>query len=487
MSIPKMTSKEINDILKSAQSQITTMDAKIDKVKSDVSSKLFVMGYYNEYMAKQLEDLRNGKLFNNTSFKLLSEGTGIFDSFGATVHPTMLKPSPIDVFNLKISNTGDVLFRSDAIVKIDDVQYEPYNTILMHDSITTKEMFFKEFTNSTAKIEVSIDTNNVLGSTKFNVIEIDPFLPGSFDITSIDVYELNDDGTLNNTPVVYDGAINVGKQRLIFGEKKSFYKVVFNVAFKFKSSREGKEVYPFGLKHIYFYDTNFKSDSYIISKINSDDTIYYIKDSVVFSSPSGTAVSTLTAEGIKIYLDYKNNVLSSEIQPSTSSQLYPIVRATKTLYAKIPLGIESLIGVSFELGKNVEIVNATETTTDFVASVQAVKEPEIEIVEEKPTTKHVEFKVVRYPSITVNRDVDSILTATEGIDYILKGVPKTYSYNMEGYAGVLTLSDEAPYIQNIDKSSEALYKNYLDKSYKVGNHAIQGYVIFIYTGEVKKI
>jgi hypothetical protein len=364
MTIPKMTSQDLNNILKDAQDAIVNIDSKVDKIKSDVSTKLTMINYNSEYMAQQINNVRDSGFTKEVGFKLLNKGVGSFESYGSTVHPVILRPSPIDLFNLKISNSQNILFRTDVSVKINDVAFDSYKSILKHDSMSDKEMFFKEFkepinTTQTAnkvKLEVSIDTKTLLGSTKFNMIEIDSFFPGSYDITSIDIYDIKEDGSLNLIPTSYSGALNVGKERLILKDKISFYKVIFNIELKFKTTKEGINTYPFGLKHIYFYEANFKQDSYVIMPLTSPHNIYFIKDETSILTPSGSIPTTLTEEGIKIYLNYKNEELTSEITPSTKNQFYSISKTIKTVYAKVPIKNKSIIGVSFILGSQTDTI-----------------------------------------------------------------------------------------------------------------------------------
>ena len=102
-------------------------------------------------------------------------------------------------------------------------------------------------------------------------------------------------------------------------------------------NQNNDEVYPFGLKHIYFYEADFIENSYIILPIKADDYIEYIYNDVVLYNAGQDIETTCEYYGIEIYTDYINKTLTGKVYTSSDAAAYRITKNTKTLYAKIPL------------------------------------------------------------------------------------------------------------------------------------------------------
>lgn len=355
--IPKISSEELNNILVGAKEKLDTLDKKFDTAKSDMEDKLKVINYESEYVQSTIAKMKAGnyqKIDGMIGFAYQDkELTGYYDRYGSTIHSELIK-SPINVFNLEVSAFNEFYFREDVSVSINGITDDKYLSILKHDAIQ-KPIFFDTFKESkiTVKIELT-DLATILGPTRFNVIEIDPFLHGSFDIEEIRVYEFTEAGTVdsNTQPTKFSKIPNVGIQRIVLPKKLNFYKVEMDFKLKYETYRNTSIVYPFGLKHIYFYNMDFKTDSYLIAEITSDKNISYIKNEITIKTPFGEESAKISTSDIELFLDRDGESfeLYSPIMPSYSDEINEIARNVKKIYARIPIKPEdSFIGIAFNI------------------------------------------------------------------------------------------------------------------------------------------
>lgn len=352
MAIKKMSSQDFNDLLETTQEKITTMNTSISDIKDDMTKKLTVLDYEINYLNSSLSQLSNSNTQDGNYVLLGSNGTGLYSTYCNNVHP-YFKKDPVNVFNVKPINSSDIYYKDEAKVAINGVETDAYKNILKEDTVTSKKIFFEEFTketlittdasgaavmsgSNTITITVTIDKQKAYGINKFNMIEIDPFLMRSFDIDSIKIYTSN----TTSPDKTVTGVTSVGKTRLILDQKYTFYKVEFSITPKYSVTKNDEEVIPFGLKHIYFYEVDFRSDSYMNITYTSEDYIDYVNNKVVLYTPTGEVTSTLTEQGIKIYLDSVNGVLCTELE-ATDNVRKTISRNLKKIYFKVPLGQDS--------------------------------------------------------------------------------------------------------------------------------------------------
>lgn len=360
MAIQKMSSQDFNNILKNATNKIQTISEEMTAIKNNIQKKLTVIEYeqdYIEHMNEQLSfesDANGDFIFLNTGkFK------GLYEGYSNVVH-CAYKNTPINIFNLRVSNGTKDHFRDEAKVTINGVEDAYFKNILKSDSIQDKEIFFEEYAatatlmtldngsivnkfNNTTTIVIERDETSAIGASKFNMIEIDPYLYRSFDIESIEIYTDSDE-----PDVIIQDVKNVGKTRFILDKKYVFKKVVFKVNHNYSTEKLAEKVYPFGLKHIYFLEADFRSDSYIIMEYTSEDYINDIDNSIEVVTSTNTRTSTMEEEGLEAYLFYSNGVLQTRQEPSSTIKK-TIARNIKTIYIKAPLKAEGLIGYRFTI------------------------------------------------------------------------------------------------------------------------------------------
>lgn len=354
MAIPKMSSQDFNDILEKAENKISDMNNEISAIKNNIDKKLLITRHETEYISELLSKMAYQKPHQEGVYVMLNNNyKGLYESYSNVVH-AYFKKEPINIFNLKSINTDTPYFRDEVLVSINGVNTDYYKNILMSDGHPNKEIFFEEYSNkstlskdddgtaytkddNTIELAIEVDKQKVIGVSKFNMIEIDPYLYQSFDIEAIDVYGENYDKPLFTTNKIK----KVGKTRIILDKKYDFKKVVFTITPKYTAINNGEQIKPFGLKHIYFYEADFRNDSYMIVKYDSPEFIDHVKNDLEVVTPYGNFSSTLKEEGIKIYLENNNGVLENEQEPSMGIKK-PIARNLKTLYFKIPIGDDSV-------------------------------------------------------------------------------------------------------------------------------------------------
>jgi hypothetical protein len=303
------------------------------------------MRHETEYANSVIEKLQAGMFIPDGTMKTIANAYSKLDRFGSTVHSEMIK-EPVNVFNLKIAGTGEVYFRNDINVSVNNQTLDKFQDILKHESLS-RNIFFGEYNspNITLKFETP-SISKMLGPTKFNMIEIDPFLNGSFDITSLKIYKYDTNGAYIDTPDTYTFP-SCGKMRFILPEKVSFYKIEMGIKINYQTQKNDIKLYPFGLKHIYFYDADFRPDSYAVTIINSEKSIGSLNEDIRIKTPAGIIKTTMTEQGIVSYIDYNNGVFETPVVTSTENQLNTIAREINKLYVKIPLLGKSLIAADF--------------------------------------------------------------------------------------------------------------------------------------------
>ena len=299
MAIKKMDSQAFNDLLDQTQDKILTMNSNISDIKDDMTTKLKVIDYEINYLNKSVSALSTAAAQDGEYILLDNNNHGLYSTYCNNVHP-YFKVDPINIFNVKPINSSDIFYKDEANVSINGVQNDYYNNILKDDTVSSKSIFFEEYAkvstittdtsgasylggDNTITLSVLIDQQKAYGINKFNIIEIDPYLMGSFNITSINVYTSN-----TSTPAKTVSAINsVGKTRIILDQKYLFYKVDFIIEPQYSVINNGSEIIPFGLKHLYFYEADFRNDSYIDLTYESDSYLDYVNNKVDIYTPTG--------------------------------------------------------------------------------------------------------------------------------------------------------------------------------------------------------
>lgn len=363
MAIKKMSSQEYNKILSNATNKIESISQEMKTVKNDMIKKIMIINHEQEYLS-QLYDKTIYAAQQDDTFVFLNNNKyqGLFDSYSSVVH-AYFKQKPINVFNLKVVNGQESFFRDEVKVSINGVEDDYFKNILKAEDVSDKEIFFEEYEfesaintltdgtpveekNNLITIKVETDKAKAIGISKFNVIEIDPYLYKSFNIEALNIY--TDD---SNVPKITINNINkVGKTRFILDKKYEFKKVEFVIRMLHNSNANGKSVWPFGIKHLFFLEADFRNDSYIVVDYTSENFIDEVKDSIEVITSTGIRTSSLSEEGIRIFLSRNNGMLENEQEPSNDIKK-PIARNLNTIYFHIPLTNEPIVGYKFSINK----------------------------------------------------------------------------------------------------------------------------------------
>ena len=370
MAIKKMSSQDYNKILEESNQKIQSTSKIIASIKKDIEKKMRISTHEFEYINNKMDNI-SYKEVRNGNYAMLSENNrGLFETYCNVVHPSF-KKAPINIFNLKSVNSDIPYFRDEVIVKVNGIENDYYKSILKDERNLTKEIFFEEYVSvseillnketeeskkvnkDTIKIEVEVDKDKIIGSSKFNIIELDPYLYGSFDITKIEVF-----GEDFSKPLtVVESIKNVGKTRILLDTKYLFRKVTFHIEPDYRVNKNDEIIIPFGFKHIFFLDADFRNDSYVIMKFDSDKYIDHVKNGMKVTTPLGEFETTIKEQGIKIYLEDVNGNLQAEHEV-TENIKKPIARNLKTIYFKAPIGrsleeeegySKSIIAYNFEI------------------------------------------------------------------------------------------------------------------------------------------
>lgn len=364
--IPKITSHQMNNVLREANSKLDTIQQEIKSLKESMSQKIKIIRNEADYMEQQMKDIiaikqESSKPTTDGEYKkvFIIPDNSISNEhlrFGSTITPK-LKNTPTNVFNIITTATGQAFYRDIAEVAINNTVKDEYKNLLKHDTLNNKEFFYTELEgdNPNLTISIKLDTANTLGSALFNAIEFDTFLNGAYTINYIRVYEQKGDEYTEYASYSY-----AGKMRLILNKLHSLYKVDINITPTFSTEVNSIKKYPISIKHIYFYNTTFVTDSYVITSINSDKFINAISDDVKIKTPSGYITTTASKANIQFFLNYtidlvtNKPILSSPQDPSKPNDRKEISMNTKTIYAKIPLNNESIIGYTFGISSKVQ-------------------------------------------------------------------------------------------------------------------------------------
>lgn len=355
--IPKITSHEFNKIFNDANTKLEDMKSDINFIKKDMEKKLKILRYDFEFNQYTLMNLSNIKTLSDRNtetniFSTIYEPLSTsYDKYGCTITPKF-KNTPVNLFNIISSSTGEAFYRDVIEVTVNNNKRDDCIDILKHDTILDKELFFEELNSDDKEFVLSftIDTTKVLGTTLFNMIELDMFLNGSYTIDYIRIYESN---YINYKE--YTGYKNAGKMRILLDTEHVFYKVDIKITPNFTTESNGKKISPIGIKHIYFYNAKFESDSSIVTLIEANSYIDTVYNNLEIITTNGVIETTIENENIELYLRKTVDVITGETildssqEPSTDTEIRPITINTKKIYAKIPLRNKSILGYRFKI------------------------------------------------------------------------------------------------------------------------------------------
>lgn len=338
----QISSHELNTIMSDAQASLMNAQKELGLLKEMVTNRLDILEDEELWSQSCLQSLGHLPATAYLSVPVYEKSDGVFSHYYFDVYPALVK-TPLNVFN--ITSTQTTFFREDVTLEIihNNGTTEDVTDILKHDSLKTT-YFHRRFTEKEVTFLLSIkDYQKPLGASRFNMLEIDGFMPGSFKLKRLSLI-YGEEEIIN-----YENFNKLGKNRILLEEKKPIYQIEMVFELLNPLVIEQKTYYPFALKHLYLLDADFKDDSHVIVPIESEQLITLIQDECIISSNRGVETTTLKALGIEIYAHYKDNQLYMPITISNAYEIYDIPLQLHTLYAKIPLkGALTSIGFSIK-------------------------------------------------------------------------------------------------------------------------------------------
>ena len=340
MAVNKVSSKQLMGLLDESRNRISSLENNMATMKLNLDNRLSVIRNMQELEQQRMIELtsllENGKWIEQASKIVLPRADiveGVYTQFGSTVHSRFLK-DPTDVFNFK--TVSGYTYKNNATFTINDVSKPKYIAALMNDSITGQDICFEEFDTPDINVSIKVNPSELLGTTECNIVEIVPYLPGSFDIDTFELFSLQGYYTGD---VVADSEMpnkipSVGVCRLMLDDVYNLYELRMNIHLRFQNSN-GR--YPFGLKHLYFLNASMNVDSYIVAKITQNKYIDTISEDLAIVDQTGTVATTCKDENITLWLDWSNGVGIDSISTSKGLTSNPIPRDVKEFFVHMPI------------------------------------------------------------------------------------------------------------------------------------------------------
>lgn len=286
---------------------------------------------------------------------------GNYDSYGEVLHAKYIQ-YPTNVFNI-LTAMGPI-FKDNVEVKIyasddgsldweepDDAYQYKYCNILKHESDKSKEDVFETYSTNLITMSITATSEKILGGMRFDTLEICPYLPGSFDIQCIRLYDVDQYYTGDMTlprAVFYGSGDNNPEEILMKKVGNTRYQLnnsyeLYRIEIDFILNYDENGGFPFGLRHLYFYDTAADTASdYVVVEVTTPGYIETIGETVRLFTVDGLKEEISSTEyGIEYFMYYNNGVLDQQIETNTI-----IARNIKTFFAKIPLTVP-VMGIEF--------------------------------------------------------------------------------------------------------------------------------------------
>lgn len=324
-----------------AEADIKSLTDRLVAVQQNLEQKTAVINrsqQYNAWLLQQIQE--HGAVTNSDKIVFANEDSilaGAYGIYGQTIHPRFLGFT--DMFNFQTA-LGPV-YKDTATVSINGETKAAFNDILKDDAVSGKQPVFTEYKENAVVLTVAMNSDSVMLDREFNVIELCPFLPGSFTITGITITQQDD------TEYEYPGSIEkAGAMRICFPDKLKLKSVTFRIALSYQTDGG---LFPFGFKHILFLNADY-ADSRVIVPVTKKAYIDYISEELVVHDQYGVhndTADTCTKWGVKAYLYYNNKQLENEITPLYGANQSYINRNVKTIYVDIPIQT-SLFSLEFK-------------------------------------------------------------------------------------------------------------------------------------------
>ena len=322
---------------------IKTYDKTIQNRLNDITESTQKDGHFAYAIKEEIKRTQNSIFFGLDQEKIIG---GSYDQYGQTIHP-QFAALPSQIFNF-ITEAGP-LFKDCASVSFiydkngeeyTDYQYD-YCNILKQEGDISKQDVFKWFPEEYVTLRIELNHTNLYGNTFCNMIELCPYLPGTFDIEQIDLYslsqymaegdEMNIVDTDQGSVTIHTPMKDVGTCRFMLnGQTCQIYRADFKIRI-----HQQENGYPFGLRHIYFYHAQMDTENdYAVIALEQNNYIESIGDRITVMTPFGSSDKTMSEMGIELYMFYGNGLLENKIDSGDM-----LGRNLKTIYIKVPFSM----------------------------------------------------------------------------------------------------------------------------------------------------
>ena len=364
--IQKPNSQILMDQIDETIQNVKDIKNTIKETTRQIETKLSILDAYHTIALQTLSGInkieekvreKDTVVFSIDQTKIVG---GAYEQYGQTIHPKLANLSD-QVFNF-MTDTGP-LFKDNVSVSfiydkttvtngisntetVTDTKYE-YCNILKHEEDPTKLDVFQFFPVSHIQMVVEIKPGNLIGNTVCNMIELCPYLPGTFSINEIRIWtidqylsqQLEDPADITIT----GNFTNVGPERIKLDAAYQIFRIEFDITIQ-----EQENGFPFGIRHIYFYNAKMDTaNSYAVVKIERDGYISSLGDSVTILTPDRKVkylhhmYGNQIGHEIEYYAIYENDMLQVKLDPDAQ-----LARNMTTFYVKIPL-FEPIMAITF--------------------------------------------------------------------------------------------------------------------------------------------
>ena len=142
-----LSSQEYNEMFRNASNLFNEEMIKRDLIINNMSKKLMIINYTNEFIENKLASLNGTSNINGKLVTFKHDLGGSYNEYGYTIHPKF-KKEPIDIFNLKLTS-GNTMFRNSLTCKVNEesnhIYSEDYINFLMADNAIEKKIVFQKF------------------------------------------------------------------------------------------------------------------------------------------------------------------------------------------------------------------------------------------------------------------------------------------------------------------------------------------------------
>ena len=336
--IPKVNSSQMNTMLDSAIAGVENIKSDLDRIDANMQKKFLVMKNEQDFALERMGNIKilltNANVLDHSNKIVFGTGVegGQYDSYGCCIHPKF-SSTPTNMFNF-ITADG-AYFKNNMVVKVNDIISLPAKECLKHDSVQTKDIYFEEYDSDDLTFSITVDTGKLVGDTKCNMIEIAPFIAGSFEITNVAILSKESKITGGTIPVsVVKNLGEIGNTRIMLDSTYNIYQIDFTIKLLYKNAA-GK--YPFGLRHLYLYNASYAANSFVVANITKDKYVDNVSDDVILTTQNNRKTTSATDSEIQLYLTYTDGTLGTQLDISTHAITNSWPRETKKFFVKIPV------------------------------------------------------------------------------------------------------------------------------------------------------